>query len=130
MATQAFFSTKKQLKPPEHSRKVDLSGSCTLDHSRSYVAMVKYFESIFAKDTVAIIPSAFVLIQSNSQTDAFRSNVLDYPLSSNVAKLIKILRGHLSVNYIGAHLRYRDDAENSEYDESIYSNARRIKREC
>eukprot|EP00985_Skeletonema_marinoi_P000921 scaffold368_cov137-Skeletonema_marinoi.AAC.12 len=73
------------MKPEQ--RTIDLGGTCTLDHRRSYADMVEHFESIFAKDAVAIIPSAFILGNANSGTKNFEQNV------------------------------FRDDADHSEYDE-------------
>ncbi|KAL7455133.1 hypothetical protein ACHAWC_006705 [Mediolabrus comicus] len=103
------------MKPKQ--RKIDLSGECTLDQRRSYDAMVEHFESAFWKDAVAIIPSAFILRAKNFQTDRFRRNVLGYTPSTNVLELVHILRDRLSLNYIGVHLRYRDNAEWSDNDE-------------
>jgi hypothetical protein len=110
-----YFHQMEQMKPEQ--RTIDLSGTCTLDHRRSYADMVEHFESIFAKDAVAIIPSAFILSNANSETKNFEQNVFRYPPSSNLSEFIRILRDRLPKNYIGVHLRYRDDAEYSEYDE-------------
>lgn len=112
---------------PEQSM-IDLSGRCTLGcdmgkctgHSRSYTDMVKHFETIFARDDVAIIPSAFILHNANSHSKDFQLNVFNYPPTSNLSGIIRTLRNRLPTNYIGVHLRYRDDVDWVDDDEIAF----------
>ena len=85
---------------PEQST-IDLSGRCALKCDagackgplRSYTEMVEHFKTIFERDdTVAIIPSAFILHNSNSHSKDFRLNVFSYPPTSNLLGILHILR--------------------------------------
>jgi hypothetical protein len=98
-------------------RTIDLDWPCAEDEPESYGDMVDHFESIYANDAVAILPSAYILRSENSMTEDFEWNVFRYPLSSNLSEFIRILRDRLPTYYIGVHLRFRDDAEYSKNEE-------------
>ena len=109
--TKKYFFEMKHMKPKQ--RENDLSGLCSLGHLRSYEEMIGNFQSIYAKDDIAILPSAFILNNSNTQTKHFMDNVLGFPPSSNLSEFINILKNRISTNYIGIHLRYQDSADNN-----------------
>ena len=120
LAKKYFFHIKKQVKPKQ--RNIDLSGRCALKcetgackgNPRSYIAMVEHFETIFGRDdAVAIIPSAFILPNDNSHSKDFLLNVFSYPPTSNLLGILRILRNSLPTNYIGVHLRYKDNVDKS-----------------
>mmetsp|Transcript_56022 Transcript_56022/g.65448 ORF Transcript_56022/g.65448 Transcript_56022/m.65448 type:complete len:457 (+) Transcript_56022:328-1698(+) len=100
--------TLQYFHPESPVQKVDLDGYCTIHHRRPYSKMVNHFQSIFSNSTVAIIPSAFVIRSSNSQSEAFSRNFLVYPPSSNLLAVIHSVRARLPPDYIGLHMRYKD----------------------
>jgi len=118
------------MKPKQST--IDLSGRCALKCKtgpveackgslRSYTEMVEHFGTIFGRDDdVAIIPSAFILENSNSHSKDFQSNVFSYPPTSNLLGILRILRNRLPTNYIGVHLRYRDDVDWADDDEIAF----------
>ena len=127
LAKKYFFRSKKQMKPEQST--IDLSGRCALKCDagackgplRSYTEMVEHFKTIFGRDdAVAIIPSAFILHNSNSHSKDFRLNVFSYPPTSNLLGILRILRNRLPTNYIGVHLRYRDDVDWADDDEIAF----------
>ena len=84
---------------------IDLVGKCTIRRKRSYPEMIDYFQSIFAEETVAIITSTFILVNTDEK---FKRKVMGYEPSPNLLKLMRVLRKSLSTNYVGVHLRYDD----------------------
>lgn len=90
-------------------QKIDLDGQCTIQHRRPYSKMVNHFQSIFSNSTVAIIPSAFRVRATNSQSKAFKRNFLVYPPSFNLLAAIHSVRARLPPDYIGLHMRYEDE---------------------
>jgi hypothetical protein len=107
LVAQYFRSTEDDVKQKEKNqpKSIDLVGSCTIGRTRSYAEMVEYFQSIFAEKVVAIIPSAFILYNSDRE---LKRKVMGYVPAPNLLKLMLILRKSLPVKYIGVHLRYKD----------------------
>ena len=50
----------------------------------------------------------------------FQLNVFNYPPTSNLSGIIRTLRNRLPTNYIGVHLRYRDDVDWVDDDEIAF----------
>ena len=125
LAKKYFFHIE-QMKPEQST--IDLSGKCALGcdmgacsgHLRSYTDMVNHFQTIFARDGVAVIPSAFILHNANSHSKHFQLNVFSYPPTSNLSGILRSLRNRLPSNYIGVHLRYRDDVDWADDDEIAF----------
>ena len=101
----ALVSKYFQLNVEKQDTLIDLVGPCTIRRKRSYPETIDYFQSIFAEETVAIIPSAFLLYNSDHK---FNRKVMGYEPAPNLLKLMRVLRKSLSTNYIGVHLRYPD----------------------
>eukprot|EP00804_Cyclotella_cryptica_P025519 CCRYP_012015-RA/>CCRYP_012015-RA protein AED:0.11 eAED:0.11 QI:0/-1/0/1/-1/1/1/0/394 len=91
---------------------IDFRGTCTLNYTRSFPELVEYFQSIFANDTVAIIPSAFFMPQGNF---SFIRNILAAQPSPKLLSLFRNIRDRMHSsrwdNFIGVHLRFRDRYE-------------------
>lgn len=91
---------------------IDFYGTCTSSHRRSFLESVKYFQSIFSADIVAIIPSAFFMPRGNP---LFMRNILAAQPSPKFFSILKIIRDriHSSLwnNFIGVHLRFKDQYE-------------------
>lgn len=87
---------------------IDLDGSCTVNYRRSYSEMIDFFEANFSNDTVAIIPSAFVVRNTNSESTKFGSSVAAFPPSPKLGRVLQFIREHLPPRYIGVHVRSPD----------------------
>lgn len=102
------LASKHFIRRRTSDRLIDLDGSCTVNYRRPYSEMIDFFEANFSNDTVAIIPSAFVVRNTNSESTKFGSSVAAFPPSSKLGRALQYVRDRLPPCYIGVHVRSSD----------------------